>query len=123
MILDEVLLHNFGVYRGKQSLKLTPPSADRPITLVGGLNGGGKTTLLEAIQLCLYGRHGRIGSRRGTGYDRFLRESIHRGADPEQGAAVELAFRHRTTTEEDAYRVRRTCLYAGSESPRTCPSS
>ena len=37
MILDELTLHNFGVYAGRQTIKLTPPSPKKPIVLVGGL--------------------------------------------------------------------------------------
>ena len=52
MILDQVTLRNFGLYAGSQTVTLTPPSQDKPIILIGGLNGGGKTTFLDALQLC-----------------------------------------------------------------------
>lgn len=55
MILDEIILHDFGTYGGRQNITLTPDSPDRPIILFGGLNGGGKTTLLDALQLCFSG--------------------------------------------------------------------
>ena len=58
MIFDEIVLHNFGVYRGRQSIQLAPPSADRPVVLFGGLNGAGKTTLLDALQLSLTRKDG-----------------------------------------------------------------
>src|SRR5262245_3474678 len=35
MVLDEIVLHNFGVYRGRQTLQLTPPSLHQPIILIG----------------------------------------------------------------------------------------
>jgi DNA sulfur modification protein DndD len=54
MILDTIVLDNFGAYCGRQEATLTPQSG-KPIVLFGGLNGGGKTTLLDAIQLAFYG--------------------------------------------------------------------
>ena len=55
MIFDELTLHNFGVYGGRQSATLTPLDRRHPVVLLGGLNGGGKTTLLDALQLGFYG--------------------------------------------------------------------
>ncbi|MFD0538763.1 AAA family ATPase [Actinomadura luteofluorescens] len=54
MLLLNVTLENYGAYKGKQSLDLTTRPG-RPVILIGGLNGCGKTTLLDAIQLALYG--------------------------------------------------------------------
>ncbi|MEI7732302.1 MAG: AAA family ATPase [Verrucomicrobiota bacterium] len=65
MILDSIALNNFGVYGGRQEAVLAPNDDRRPIVLFGGMNGGGKTTLLDAVQLALYGpNHGRHAIRR-----------------------------------------------------------
>src|SRR5262249_46811246 len=54
MILEQLTVRNFCLYRGEQAFDLSPVVAGgrhRPIVLFGGINGGGKTTLLDAIQL------------------------------------------------------------------------
>jgi DNA sulfur modification protein DndD len=107
MILDELTLHHFGVYGPRQVVPLTPPSPDRPIVLFGGLNGGGKTTLLDAIQLCLFGPHARCSNRGGLGYHDYLLRSIHRRASVAE-AAIELAFRHTTDGVEERFRLHRS---------------
>lgn len=108
MILDEIVFQNFGVYRGRQPLALTPPSLDKPIILLGGLNGGGKTTMLDGLQLALYGKNAHCSNRGELGYDEFLRRSVHRMIDPHEGASIELGFRHTTQGKEHAYRVQRS---------------
>ncbi|WP_207462153.1 DNA sulfur modification protein DndD [Azospirillum sp. SYSU D00513] len=112
MILDELTLHNFGVYGGRQSIALTPDER-RPITLIGGLNGGGKTTLLDALQLCLYGPSARCSNRNGLAYDDFLRRSIHHRAEAPE-AAVEVAFRHTANGEEQNFQLHRSWRATGS---------
>lgn len=94
MILNRVTLHNFGTYRGRQTMDLRPPSAKRPIILVGGLNGRGKTTLLDALQLALYGKRARCSNRGALKYEEYLRRSISRQVPAEDGAAVEVEFEH-----------------------------
>lgn len=107
MLLDRIVLHNFGVYRGNQELVLTPPSASKPVILIGALNGAGKTTLLDALQLVLYGKLAQCSNRRDFSYEEYLRRSIHRSVDPRDGASLTLEFRHRTDGEEHRYCVQR----------------
>jgi DNA sulfur modification protein DndD len=113
VILDELTLHNFGVFRGRQSLTLTPTGRSKPITLIAGLNGCGKTTILDAVQLALYGPLARLGSRRGTAYEQYLSQSIHRGVDQREGAAIELAFHAHHDGIRHDYRIHRSWASTG----------
>lgn len=108
MILDELVLHNFGVYRGRQAIELTPPTKKRPVVLFGGLNGGGKTTLLDGLQLALYGKNAHCSNRGSLGYHDYLQRCINTQVSPSEGAAVEIQFRHRSEGKEHRYRVSRT---------------
>jgi DNA sulfur modification protein DndD len=107
VILDEITLHNFGLYADRQTMILTPPSSSKPVVLIGGLNGGGKTTLLDALQLCLYGPHARISNRGSVAYPEYLSRCVHRGASDRE-AAIEIAFRHTLEGREDHYRLHRS---------------
>ncbi len=113
MIFDEIVLHNFGVYRDRQTLCLTP-SPQAPVVLLGGLNGAGKTTFLDALQLALYGKMARCSSRGSLSYEEFLRRCIHWATDPSEGASLEIEFRHSSDGEEHAYRIHRSWAVNGS---------
>lgn len=107
MIIDELVLHNFGIFGGRQEVRLDPPSTDQPVVLFGGLNGAGKTTLLEALQLVLFGKLAPPARDSEGGYEAYLERSIHRRARPKEGAAIELAFRTTGDGQEHTYRIRR----------------
>src|SRR5512140_2070700 len=92
MILDTIILENYGAYGGRQEANLTPEEG-KPIILFGGMNGGGKTTLLDAVQLAFYGPKARISNRGRLAYKEYLRESIHRGCDSSEGACITIRFR------------------------------
>jgi DNA sulfur modification protein DndD len=102
MIIDRLTLHDFGVYAGRQTVELTPPSAQKPVILLGGLNGGGKTSFIDAIQLCMYGSHAKLSNRGALGYTEYLDRSIHRGNGADE-ASIELTFRHTVEGTEDEY--------------------
>lgn len=106
MILDAIILENFGAYGGCQEAKLTPEEG-KPIVLFGGLNGGGKTTLLDAIQLAFYGDKARISNRGRRGYKDYLLESIHRGSDPGEGAGITVRFRRMIEGESRNFELQR----------------
>lgn len=114
MVFDELVVHNFGVYQGRQVIPLTPPSSEQPIVLFGGVNGAGKTTLLDALHLALYGKRAHLSNRDKQPYHDFLRQCIHRHTPPREGAAVELEFRHHSEGREVKVRVLRSWSEAGA---------
>ena len=109
MILHKLTLNNIGLFRGKQTLDLTP-NGTGPIILIGGMNGAGKTTLLDAVRLCLYGRRA-LGNRVSLNeYHEYLSKMIHRGVDsvpPSNYASVSLEFEYAHGGETKQYRVER----------------
>lgn len=106
MTFDEIILHDFGVYLGENKIRLTP-KPDRPIILFGGLNGTGKTTILDALQLCLFGPTAQCSGRNSSGYHDYLAQSIHLQSRFRQ-AAVGLVFRRFVEGKERRYRVTRS---------------
>jgi DNA sulfur modification protein DndD len=111
MILEQLTLRNFCLFHGEQVFDLTPARRNGqhlPITLFGGINGGGKTTLLDAIQLALYGGRARCSKRANLAYDDFLRQSIHHGVSDCEAAGVSLSFRFVADGEEHLYDVCRS---------------
>jgi DNA sulfur modification protein DndD len=100
MIIDSLSVLDFRVFSGAHDFDLIPKikrGKNAPIVLFGGLNGGGKTTILSALKLALYGK-GVMGSGATVAeYHQYLRECIHRAhnsiAKPTR-AAVELTFRY-----------------------------
>jgi DNA sulfur modification protein DndD len=108
MILEQLTVRNFCLFRGEQVFDLTPGRRNGrhlPITLFGGINGGGKTTLLDAIQLALYGGRARCSKRSSLAYDDFLHQSIHHGVNGSEAAGVSLSFRYAADGEEHLYDV------------------
>jgi DNA sulfur modification protein DndD len=108
MIFQKLTLHNFGLYRGRQEIDLAPPSQDKPVVLFGGLNGGGKTTFLNALLLALYGKNAKVSNRTATeAYETYLLKSISRDVAPSEGAAVELTFVHFVDGKAEEVRISR----------------
>lgn len=107
MILDSIAIENFGAYGGSQEATLTPEDG-KPIILFGGMNGGGKTTLLDAIQLAFYGSKAKLSNRNRLSYREYLRQSIHRGSDPGEGASITLRFRRMMEGETRSFELQRS---------------
>jgi len=108
MIIDEITIHNFGVYLGRHTVSLKPKNAKKPIILIGGLNGVGKTTFMDAFQLALFGKFSNCSNRGSLAYDKYLQKSIHNSVDPKDGAAVYLKFRHSANGIERSYEIKRS---------------
>lgn len=118
MLLTELELHNVGVYTGRQvvDLRTTP---ERPVVLIGGLNGCGKTTFLDALQLVLYGNRARLSNRGSQGYEDFLRATISRKVRPEEGASISLTFTIDADGDQREYCVTRSWATAGKRTKET----
>ena len=108
MILQELILQNFGPYLGRQTLDLSPTDDGKTIILFGGMNGGGKTTLMDAIRLALYGQRALCSSRGNLSYSDFLSQCVNRQAT--EAATIELSFSLSTSgaSEPTQFRICRT---------------
>ncbi|MDZ4872438.1 MAG: hypothetical protein CLLPBCKN_001826 [Chroococcidiopsis cubana SAG 39.79] len=114
MILLELVLQNFGPYQGTQVINLSPFSEaeteniSRPILLLGGMNGGGKTTLMDAIRLALYGHRAQCSTRGSLSYSDFLTQCVNSHTSPTEKTRIELAFGHIENDKPVVYRIVRT---------------
>ncbi|MBF2015207.1 MAG: DNA sulfur modification protein DndD [Rivularia sp. T60_A2020_040] len=110
MIFLELVLENFGPYCGRQVINLDPNKGDnpRPIILLGGMNGGGKTTLMDAIRLALYGHRAQCSTRDNLSYNDFLNQCINTHKSPTEQTRIELAFEHIENDKPVRYRIVRT---------------
>lgn len=89
MIIKKLELHNFGVYAGDNRFLF---EGNKPIVLVGGMNGRGKTTFLEAVLLALYGSNSFAYSEsKYRSYLQYLRSFVNRNAVDKE-CSVELQF-------------------------------
>ena len=103
MIIKKLVMHNFGVYASTNSLEF---NGNKPIILIGGMNGRGKTTILEAVLLGLYGANSfaYMESRYKT-YGQYLRSYIN-NADGTLETFIEIEFML-DITENEVYYVHR----------------
>jgi DNA sulfur modification protein DndD len=113
MIIRKLRLENFGIYKGTHEINLCPDSREKPIVLFGGLNGGGKTTLLDAIQLALFGKLSRCSSRGTLAYEEFLRRCISSAAAPGSGGSVALEILQTFDAQVHNFVITRSWLPVG----------
>ena len=119
MIFTEIVLHNFGIYKGRHIVNLKPKSVKKPIILFGGLNGGGKTTFFDALKLVLYGKFAQCSNRRGLSYNEYLKETINRHVDREEGAALELELIYYSEGNDTVLRIKRLWKSVGKHIKET----
>ena len=114
MILESLTLNNFGLYGGENQFDLSLTADDeRPVILVRGHNGGGKTTFLEAVRLALYGKRA-LGVRVArSDYEAYLLRRIHTLAE-EQAASVTLSFSRQEDGRTVHYEVQRAWAARGT---------
>lgn len=89
MRIRKLVLHNFGVYSGINTFEFTH---NEPVVLIGGLNGRGKTTFLEAVLLALYGSNSfAFRESKFRSYNQYLK-SYTNTTDGTYASSVEIEF-------------------------------
>ena len=109
MLIKRIKAKNFKTYLNLDlDISVEP---DKPIILIGGANGGGKTTLFEAIYGALYGL--RINTAKQ------FQELLNAGAlgKEEEKIILELHFSGRVLNEDQQYVLTRTYLRNPSDHP------
>jgi DNA sulfur modification protein DndD len=97
--------------------QLTTSDSGRNVTIIGGKNGAGKTSILEAIRLCLYGGHG-VAKRPGREYRAFLQSRVNKGAirnSPYCNSHVEIEFAEEVKGKQNSYTIRRSWSSTGED--------
>ena len=94
MIIKSLVLDNVGLYSQRTEFSLEPKKSsitNRPIILIGGRNGAGKTTFLDSVRLALYGKRA-LGLGISTKeYHQYLLNKTNQN-NLERASSVELTF-------------------------------
>ncbi|WP_408069460.1 DNA sulfur modification protein DndD [Butyrivibrio sp. JL13D10] len=103
MIIKKLILHNFGVYADTNIMEF---SGKRPVVLIGGMNGRGKTTILEAVLLSLYGSNSfAYTESKYQSYGQYLKSYVNK-KDGTLESFVEIVF-SMDNSDEEVYQVHR----------------
>lgn len=88
MIIKKLKLYNFGIYA---YLNMFVFKGVAPVVLIGGMNGRGKTTFLEAVLLGLYGSNSFAFQETKFKYKDYLASYTNK-TDASQMAYIEIEF-------------------------------
>jgi DNA sulfur modification protein DndD len=106
MIFNKIILNNFRQYKDKVEINLST-DINKPVTLIIGNNGTGKTTLLQSVRYCFYGSSSNYLNLPKT--DDMLNTSLSLSMKEldEEEVYVEVHFSHKNIN----YIARRSRIY------------
>lgn len=109
MLIKRIRAKNFKTYLHLDLDLVTDP--DKPIVLIGGENGGGKTTFFDAIYGALYGLQ--------LTTERQFKELLNAGAlgETEEKIELELFFSGRVLNQEQSYVLTRAYILNAAKKP------
>lgn len=109
MYIKSLKLKNFRSYRGESELDLSIDD-NKNIILLGGENGAGKSSIFEAIKLCLYGPTTYKYQGMVPNYISKIKDLINEDAYYEENieAFIELDINLNVKNNVENYKVRRT---------------
>ena len=109
MLIKRIRAKNFKTYLNLDLDIVTDP--DKPIVLIGGANGGGKTTFFDAIYGALYGLQ--------INTERNFNELLNAGAlgKVDEKIELELFFSGRVLNQEQSYVLTRTYMLNSAKKP------
>ena len=107
MIISSLNVENFRVFKGKHRINLEP-NKDQPIVLFGGLNGAGKTSILTAVKLALFGKASLKGNITSRIYSDYLEDQINRGDGNLNSASVALQYEYTKLGKPYKYKINRS---------------
>ncbi|MDD2367068.1 MAG: DNA sulfur modification protein DndD [Desulfuromonadaceae bacterium] len=115
MIFEEIILENFATFKGENSINLLPSSPNKPIILIGGENGCGKTSILDSFQLVLFGPAANCSNRGKLSYDTYLERCINRDTLADEGSRIKLTFQYFSSGVQKRYSIERKWFKKGTK--------
>ncbi|MBN2532979.1 MAG: DNA sulfur modification protein DndD [Spirochaetales bacterium] len=113
MIFKKLKIKNFGIYNGSHIIDFCPKTK-KPIVLITALNGSGKTTILTAIQIVLYGKLAPVIRVSKMGYRQYLQSKINNVTDGETSLELDISIYE--NGKRSTYSVNRCWYYNDSHS-------
>ena len=85
--ITSLTLEAIGVFKERTTIALDTQK-DRPVILVEGMNGCGKTTFLQMLQVVLYGA--RVFGQKKGAYNEYIRDLIRLDTISEPSVSIQL---------------------------------
>jgi len=114
MIFRKLTLRNFGAYYSEHNFHFDV-SEKKSVVLIGGKNGAGKTTILEAIRIALYGPFAYGYKSESEGYQKKIYTYLNRAAlaNHESKYQIFLEFEYVEDLQRSTYVFKRQWYPSG----------
>jgi len=112
MIINSLRFSNYKAYSGLSEFNFVDFNRKKPLYLIGGVNGAGKTSIIEGLKLCLYGERSFRPNKQHKSYNKFL-YSVHNynvrsEGDSDTHFFIEINFTLFEVGHSQVFRVKRS---------------